>query len=158
LDQGQADAWVPVTQKTRVRKPNGQEKVEFVQPKEIRPPRGEVHACKASRRGYQLARDHLKRADRDLGETAAFIATSLTTVTAVQAVISIAKDQLALSNLVLQLAFHGYIGTIILILLLGFFRARSVMQRRARAEREIDLSKKGIFEFCPMQEWPEPDE
>jgi cytochrome c biogenesis protein CcdA len=121
-------------------------------------PIGKNHACKASRRGYQQAIDRLKRAERDLGETAAFIAASLTTVTAIQAVISIAKDQLELSNRVLQLAFHGYVTIFILILLLGMIRARSAMRRRSQAEREIDQTKKGIFEFCPMDQWPEPDE
>jgi len=158
LDSGQTDVWMPVTQKVRVTNPNRQEMVEFVQPKESQQPRGEIHACKASRRGYQQARDRLKRADRDLGETAAFIAASLTTVTAIQAVISIAKDELELSNDVLQLAFNGYIAIFILILLLGVFRARSAMHRRSQAEREIDQTKKGIFEFCPMDQWPEPEE
>jgi len=138
LDSGQTDVWMPVTQKVRVTNPNRQEMVEFVQPKE--------------------ARDRLKRADRDLGETAAFIAASLTTVTAIQAVISIAKDELELSNDVLQLAFNGYIAIFILILLLGVFRARSAMHRRSQAEREIDQTKQGIFEFCPMDQWPEPEE
>jgi hypothetical protein len=132
--------------------------IEFMQPKESQPPRGEVHACKASRRGYQQALDRLKRADRDLGETAAFMAASLTTVTAIQAVISIAKDELALSNTVLQLAFHGYIAVFVLILLLGVFRAQAALRRRAQAEREIDQAKKGIFEFCPMEQWPEMEE
>jgi hypothetical protein len=158
LDPGQADVWLPGTQKIRVANPNDQGMVEFVQPKESQQSTGKIHACKASRRGYQQARDRLKRADRDLGETAAFIAASLTTVTAIQAVISIAKEELELSNDVLQLAFNGYIATFVLILLLGVLRARSAMRRRSRAEREIDQTKKGIFEFCPMEQWPEPEE
>jgi len=120
--------------------------------------KGRLHACKASRRGYQQARDHLKRAERDLGETAAFIAASLTTATAIQAVISVAKDKLELSKEVLQLAFQGYVAVFILILLLGAFRVRSAIRRRAQAEREIDQTKKGIFEFCPMDQWPKPEE
>lgn len=106
------------------------------------------HACRASQRGYDQARDHLKRAERDLAETAAFIAASLTTVTALQAVISIARDKLELSKEVLQLAFQGYILVFVLIFVFGALRIRNAMQRRARAEREIDLSKQGIFEFC----------
>jgi hypothetical protein len=137
-----------VTQKVRITNPKRQEIVEFVEPEESERPLGKVHACEASWRGYQLARDRLKRADRDLGETAAFIAASLTTVTAIQAVISIAKEQLELSNQVLQLVFNSYIAIFVLILLLGVFRTRSAMQRRARAERDIDQAKKGIID-CP---------
>jgi hypothetical protein len=158
FDAEQTDVWLPVTQKVRVTHPKRQERVEFVEPKESEQPLGKVHACESSWRGYQLARDRLKRADRDLGETAAFIAASLTTVTAIQAVISIAKDQLELSNQVLKLAFNSYIAIFILILLLGVFRSRSAMQKRARAEREIDQAKKGIFKFCPMDQWPERKE
>jgi len=54
---------------------------------QTQPLKAEGHACKASLRGHQQARDHLKRAERDLGETAAFIAASLTTVTAIQAAV-----------------------------------------------------------------------
>jgi hypothetical protein len=158
FDAEETDVWLPVTQKVRATSPKRQEKVEFVEPQQSEPPLGKVHACEASWRGYQLAQDRLKRADRDLGETAAFIAASLTTVTAIQAVISIAKDQLALSNQVLQLAFIGYIAIFILILLLGVFRSRSAMQKRARAERDIDQAKTGILRFCPMEQWPERKE
>ena len=117
-----------------------------------------IHACKASRRGYQQARDHLRRAERDLAETAAFIAASLTTVTAIQAVITVAKDKLELSRDILQLAFQGYVGIFLLILLLGALRVRTAIRRRTQAEREIDQTKKGIFEFCPMDQWPKPEE
>ena len=120
--------------------------------------RGRVHACKASQRGYQQARDRLKRADRDLGETAAFIAASLTTATAIQAVISVAKDKLDLSRDILQWAFQGYIAIFILILLLGSFRIRIAIRRRAQAEKDVDQSKKGIFEFCPTDQWPKAEE
>lgn len=119
---------------------------------------GKVHACKASRRGYQQASDRLRRANRDLGETAAFIAASLTTVTAIQAVISIANDKLGLSRDILQLAFNGYIGIFILILLVGAVRANNALRRRAKAEKEIDQAKKGIFEFCPTEQWPKLEE
>src|SRR5687768_2194587 len=96
--------------------------------------KAEIHACKASRRGYQQARDHLRRAERDLGETAAFIAASLTTVTAIQAVITVARDKLELSRDILQLAFQGYVGIFLLILLLGALRVRSAIHRRTQAE------------------------
>jgi hypothetical protein len=121
-------------------------------------PKAEIHACKASRRGYQQARDHLRRAERDLGETAAFIAASLTTVTAIQAVVTVARDKLELSKDILQLAFQGYIAVFLLILLLGAVRVRNAIRKRTQAEKEIDQTKKGIFEFCPTDQWPKPEE
>lgn len=120
--------------------------------------KADIHACKASQRGYQQARDHLRRAERDLAETAAFIAASLTTVTAIQAVITVAKDKLALSQDILYLAFGGYVAIFLLILLLGAVRVQNAIRRRTRAEREIDQLKRGIFEFCPMDQWPKPDD
>ena len=128
------------------------------QPQESQPSKGRMHACKASHRGYQLACDRLKRAERDLAETAAFIAASLTTVTAIQAVVSIAKDKLELSKEVLQWAFQGYIAVFLLIFLLGGLRVRSAIRNRTQAEREIDQTKKGIFEFCPTDQWPKPED
>lgn len=148
LASSQTDVWMPATQKV----------IEFVQPVESPQTRGNAHACKVFRRDYQRALDLFKRADRDLGETAAFIAASLTTVTAIQAVISIAKGELGLSQEVLQLAFHSYIAIFILIFVLGAFRARSAIRRRSQAEKDIDQAKKGIFEFCPMDQWPKPEE
>jgi cytochrome c biogenesis protein CcdA len=121
-------------------------------------PKAKIHACKASQRGYQLACDRLKRAERDLAETAAFMAASLTTVTAIQAVVSIARDKLELSRDILQLAFQGYVVVFILIFLLGALRIRSAIQRRSEAEREIDQTKKGIFEFCEPVQWPKPED
>ena len=129
-----------------------------IQAQESQPSKARTHACKASQRGYQLACDRLKRAERDLAETAAFIAASITTVTAIQAVISLAKDKLELSKEVLQLAFQSYIAVFILILLLGALRVRGAIQRRTQAEKEIDQTKKGIFEFCPTDQWPRPEE
>jgi hypothetical protein len=108
-----------------------------------------LHACKAYQHGHEKAREHLRRAERDLAETAAFIAASLTTVTAIQAVISIAKDKLELSRDVLELAFQGYVAVFILILLLGALRIRDALRRRKHAESDIDQSKEGIFRFCP---------
>ena len=134
---------------------HGSEKIRL---EESQPSKGKLHACKASQRGYQLACDRLKRAERDLAETAAFIAASITTVTAIQAVISLAKDKLDLSTEVLQLAFQSYVALFILILLLGALRVRSAIQRRTQAEKEIDQTKKGIFEFCPTDQWPKPED
>ena len=156
IDSGRAEVWVP----ERIQKTNpiSRRPIEHIQLGENQPSKAKIHACKASQRSYQQAIDRLKRADRDLGETAAFIAASLTTVTAVQAVISVAKDKLELSQDVLQLAFHGYIVAFILILLLGAVRGRSAIRRRAQAEMDIDQSKKGIFEYCPMDQWPKLEE
>lgn len=120
--------------------------------------KAEVHACKASRHAFQQACDHLKRAERDLAETAAFIVTSLTTVTAIQAVITIAKGDLELSTEVLQLAFLGYTAIFILIFVLGAARISSAIRRRTKAEREIDQTNRAIFEFCPPDQWPKPEQ
>lgn len=120
--------------------------------------RGESHACKASLRGYQQARDHLKRAERDLAETAAFMAASLTTVTAIQAMITVARDKLELSKEVLQLAFQGYVAVFLLILILGALRVNHAIRRRTRAERDIDQTRKGIFEFCEPEQWRKAEE
>ena len=149
IDSSQANVWVP--QGIRDSYPN-------TQWQENRQPISRVHACKASQRGYQQACDRLRRAERDLAETAAFMAASLTTVTAIQAVISLAKDKLELSKEILQLAFQGYIAVFILIFLLGALRIRSAIRRRTQAEKEIDQTKKGIFEFCPPEQWTKPEE
>src|SRR5262245_4166267 len=117
---------------------------EKVRPEENRSSKAKQHACKASRREYQQACDRLKRAERDLAETAAFIAASLTTVTAIQAVISVAKEKLELSTQVLQLAFQGYVLIFVLILLFGSLRIRSAIHRRTQAEKDIDQTKRGI--------------
>jgi len=134
---------------------NGAQKA---QPPEIHLPKARIHACQASQRGYQLACDRLKRAERDLAETAAFMAASLTTVTAIQAVVSVAKDKLELSKEVLQYAFQGYAAVFLLIFLLGALRIRGAIRRRTQAEKEIDQTKKGIFEFCEPPQWPKPEE
>ena len=120
--------------------------------------KGNVHACRASQRDFQQARDRLKRANRDLGETAAFLVASLTTVTAFQAVISLANKELALSLDVLQLAFLVYIVVFVLLLVLGTLRVANALHRRTRAEREIDRTKKGIFDFCSVEEWSKVEE
>jgi hypothetical protein len=115
-------------------------------------------ACRNSQRSLWHARDCLRRANRDLGETAAFVAASLTTVTAIQAVINIANDKLEFSKDILHVAFDGYIMILVLIFVWGAFRANSAIRRRARAEREIDQAKKKVFDFCPIDEWPKVDE
>ena len=117
-----------------------------------------THACRASRRGLQQASDRLKRANRDLGEAAAFIAASLTTVTAAEAVINIAVDKIGLSRAILQLAFDVYIAIIAVICVWGILRVISVTHRRAKSERDIDQAKQGIFEFCPGDQWPRLEE
>lgn len=119
--------------------------------------KAEVHACKVSLREYQKARDHLKRAERDLGETAAFIVTSLTTVTAIQAVIAFVQDKLLLSLEVLQLAFVSYLTIFILLFVLGALRISSAIHRRAKAEKEIDQTKRAMFDFCATDQWPKPE-
>ncbi len=142
-----AEVWAPE------RKNNHGRSAEYISVKGDCQKLGDLHACRASRRNFQQARDRLRRANRDLGETAAFIAASLTTVTAIQAVITIAKEKLELSKEILKVAFDSYIVILILIFLLGALRANSALRRRARAEREIDQTKKGIFDFCAVDEW-----
>lgn len=120
--------------------------------------RADGHACRAYQHVYQQAIDHMRRAERDLAETAAFMAASLTTVTAIQAVITVANDKLELSKDILQMAFQGYVAVFLLILLLGAVRVRSAMRRRTLAEKEIDQAKKGMFVFCPTEPPALPDE
>jgi hypothetical protein len=132
--------------------------IESVPSEENQQPKGRIHACKASQRNLQLAGDRLRRANRDLGETAAFILASLTTVTAVEAVINIAVKQISISQEFLKGAFNLYIAIFILIFLWGAFRSGVAIRRRARAERDIDQAKKGMFEFCPENQWPKEDE
>jgi hypothetical protein len=120
--------------------------------------RAHAHACKVSQRDLRLATDHLGRANRDLGELAAFIAGSLTTVTAIEAVINIAVDRIGLSSVILHLAFEIYIGFLVAIFILGILRFGVVMWRRARAEKAMDRAKRGIYEYCPTEEWSTREE
>lgn len=117
-----------------------------------------THACRASKRTLEQANDRLKRANRDLGETAAFIAASLTTVTAVEAVINIAVKTINLPLQILQVAFNIYIAIFIIIFLLGALRTQNALHRRAQAERDIDQAKQGIFTFCPGEPLPKLEE
>lgn len=120
--------------------------------------RAHAHACKVSQRDLRLATDHLGRANRDLGELAAFIAGSLTTVTAIEAVINIAVERSRLDPSILSMAFDVYIGFLVAILILGILRFGVVMRRRARAEKAMDRAKRGIYEYCPVEEWSTSEE
>jgi uncharacterized membrane protein YcjF (UPF0283 family) len=113
--------------------------------------------CRRAQRDYRLALDSLARARRDLGETAAIMAATLTTVTAIQAVISIAVDRLALPIDYLQWGFYVYIAVIVLIFLVGIIRSLFAFRRRGRAEREMDRAKAEIFIQCSQDLWPEPE-
>jgi hypothetical protein len=119
--------------------------------------KAEIYACKVSLREYQKARDHLKRAERDLGETAAFIISALTTATAIQAVIAFVEDKLQLSTEVLRFAFMSYITIFILLFLLGTLRISIAIHRRAKVEREIDQTKRAMFDHCSQDQWPKPE-
>jgi len=116
--------------------------------------KADMRACKVSRHAFQQACEQLKRAERDLAETAAFMVTSLTTVTAIQAVIAIAKTDLQLSTEVLRLTFLGYTVIFSLIFILGALRIRAAIRRRTKAEREIDQTKRAVFEYCSPDQWP----
>jgi hypothetical protein len=153
-----ANAAAPAARRLQAASLNYPGLVGFPQLEESQQSIGRVHACRAYQRGFQQERDRLRRANRDLGETAAFIAASLTTVTAVEAVINIAIDKIGLSRAILQTAFNVYVAVFALILLWGAIRARIALRKRAQAERDLDEAKKGIFEFCPEDQWPRFEE
>ena len=117
-----------------------------------------THACRSCQRGYQQARDRLKRADRDLGETVGVVAASLTTATAVEAVINMAHDKIVLPREFLLTAFDGYIAIFALILVWGVIRSWTAIRKRTLAERDVDQAKKAIFQFCSEAHWPRTDE
>jgi hypothetical protein len=116
------------------------------------------HACRVCQRNLRQANDHLRRANRDLGELAAFIAASLTTATAVEAVINIAVDKIGFSKVILHTAFDLYLLLLAAILILGVLRFGSILYRRSQAEQEVDQAKKGIYRFCPPNDWLQPEE
>ena len=120
--------------------------------------KAKLHACKASQRGHQQALDRLRRAKRDLRETAIFLVASITTVIAIQAVISIAREKVVLIDENFGWTLQVFIALLFLILLLGGWRIGSVLRKRTQAERDVDQARKGIFEFCPRDEWPLPEE
>ena len=109
-----------------------------------------AHACTASQHALEQANDQLRRANRDLGELAGFVAASLTTVTAIEAVINIAIDRIGLPTQILQAAFDLYIGFLAAIFIMGAVRFGVVMRRRGRAEKEMDLAKRAIYKYCPL--------
>ena len=115
-------------------------------------------AYRNSKRRLEWANDQIARANRDLGEMAAFLAASLTTVTAVQAVINIAIDRIGLAKEILQIAFNTYIGILIFILVVGGLRFIGIMYRRGRAEKEIDRAKQRIYEFDDVKDALKPEE
>lgn len=121
-------------------------------------PKDNIRACRTSRQNLARATDRLNRANRDLGETAAFVAASLTTVTAVEAVINIAVDRIDLGQEILRVAFFVYIGLFMAIFIWGAVRTLNALHRRAQAERDIDLSKRGIFDYCDGDPLPKVEE
>ncbi len=131
---------------------------EQVPAQEVQGLRASAHACKASQRGFQQANDRLKRANRDIGEAAAFLAASLTTITAVEAVINLASGTLHLKENILQVAFDVYIVFLIAILVLGVLRFAVVLNRRAQAEKEVDEAKQAVYRFCEVEQWPKAEE
>jgi hypothetical protein len=120
--------------------------------------KGNQFACRDYHRVLEEANDQFRRANRDLGEVAAFIAASLTTVTAVEAVINIADGKMGFSPNFLRMAFDGYIALLAAIFILGSLRFAYVMYKRTEAEKEMDKAKKGIYRFCQINEWPKPEE
>lgn len=123
--------------------------------------------CKIAQRDYQLARDHLKRANRDLGETAAVLLGSLTAVSAVGAVINIAVDKAGLSSEVMVAGFQRnlpldllliYIALIAVLFGWGFLRIVIAFLNRWQAEKQIDQSVAQIYESCPGKLWPKIEE
>ncbi|SRR5258706_986913 len=155
---GQANVWAPIGQPIRRAESNPSGLIEYVPLNGGQQSIGKIHACRISRRSFQQAQDRLKRANRDLGETAAFMLALITTVTAIEAVINIADNKIHIPPQYLQAAFDLYIGLFVLILTLGALRSWGAIRRRSQAEREIDQAKKGIFEFCPGDEWPKYEE
>jgi len=153
LDAGQADAWVS----QKIREKNGKKQVDHNRLENQYQTLADKHASRSYRHLYHHASDQFKRADRDLGETAAFIAASLTTATAIEAVMTVANDKLGLSKEILQEGFSVYIGVILLIILFGVVRGKRTLQKRASAEKEIDQAKVGIFRSSPDEQWPNSD-
>lgn len=158
LKPAQSNAWAPAAQPFRRVEPGSFESVQSAPLIGIRQPLGKAHACKVSQRTFQQAQDRLKRASRDLGETAAFMLALVTTASAVEAVISIADTKVHFSPGHLKTAFDIYLVLFVSILVLGGLRCWDAIHRRSQAERDIDQAKKGIFEFCPGDQWPKSEE
>ena len=151
FDSTRANNWAS----QKIREKNMGKPVEYIRREENQQTLGEKHAIRTYRRLYLHACDQFKRADRDLGEIAAFVAASLTTATAIEAVMTVANDKLELSKNVLQEGFYVYIGIFLLILLYGVIRGRKAIQNRSNAEKEIDKAKEGLFRYLPAEQWPE---
>jgi len=155
---GQVNVWAPVIQPVRKNGANPAELVDYAPAQGNRQSLGQIHACRISQRSYQKAQDHFKRANRDLGETAAFMLALTTTVTAIEAVINIADTKIHLPETYLRTAFDIYLILFISILILGGLRSLGAIQRRSEAEKELDLAKKGIFDHCPEEQWSKHEE
>ncbi|HSJ86221.1 MAG TPA: hypothetical protein VK909_03355 [Anaerolineales bacterium] len=145
-------------QTNQLRSNHGERFVEKRRSDERMKPPANLVAYRNSKRRLEWASDQIARANRDLGEMAAFIAASLTTVTAVQAVINIAIDRLGLAKEILQIAFNTYLGILIFILVVGSLRFIRIMYRRTRAETEIDRAKQRIYEFDEVKDSLKPEE
>ena len=145
-------------QTNQLRSNHGERFVEKLRSDERMKPPANLVAYRNSKRRLEWASDQIARANRDLGEMAAFIAASLTTVTAVQAVINIAIDRLGLAKEILQIAFNTYLGILIFILVVGSLRFIRIMYRRTRAETEIDRAKQRIYEFDEVKDSLKPEE
>ena len=155
---GQRSGWVPAGQPLRKAEAQPSGVSEYVPVKGILPELGKIHACRISQRSFQQAQDRLKRANRDLGETAAFMLALMTTVTAIEAVINIADNKIHIPPEYLRLTFDLYIMLFVLILVSGGLRCWDAIRRRAQAERECDQAKNGIFKFCSGDQWPKFEE
>jgi hypothetical protein len=142
---------------TRNTSSNGHGEDVILEPIQTQPTKGKTHACQASQRFLQQASDRLSRANRDLGETAAFLAASLTTLTAIEAVINTATEKIGIPIEILRVISKDLAILFLGILVWGILRALNAIQRRARAEQNIDQAKQGIFEFCSTDQWPKLD-
>ena len=135
-------------QTNQIRSNHAERFAERFQRAESLKPIDNIRACRTSRQKLERDTDRLNRANRDLGETAAFVAASLTTVTAVEAVINIAVDRINLGQEVLRAAFFVYIGLFAAIFIWGAIRTLIALHNRAGAERDVDQAKRGIFDYC----------
>ena len=158
VKSSQANVWAPAGQPIRRDESNPSRVTEFIPSSGNQQSIGQIRACRISKRSFQQAQDRLKRANRDLGETAAFMVALITTVTAIEAVINIADSKIHIAPEYLKMAFDLYIALLGFILIAGALRSCGAILRRSQAEREIDQAKKGVFEFCPGDDWLKTEE
>ncbi|HXD08419.1 MAG TPA: hypothetical protein VN653_00050 [Anaerolineales bacterium] len=158
VKSGPANAWAPAGQPIRRDESNPSRLAEYVPVNGSQQSLGQIRACRISKRSFQQAQDRLKRANRDLGETAAFMVALITTVTAIEAVINVADGRIHIAPEYLKMAFDLYIALLMFILIAGALRSWGAILRRSQAEREIDQARQGIFEFCPGDEWLKTEE